>query len=101
MIIPKEREKNMNRYDEKLLHARILEIVNNTTPWDLYLHMGNIRSCHFNAEYEYISFYHRQVVPYVRKKIGFNVSATDVKLALAPLKKENYFEKNLDKSPEV
>jgi hypothetical protein len=37
----------------------------------------------------------------VRKKIGFNVSATDVKLALAPLKKENYFEKSLDKSPEV
>ena len=87
----------MSKYTKKLLYERILEIVTNTSPWKLYIHMEHVRSGAFSADQEQITFYHRQIVPYVRKKIGFNVSAKDVKIALAPLKKENYFLISIDK----
>ena len=82
----------MTAIERRLLHKQILTIVLNTAPWDLYVNMNHCRSAGFGMGCNYVTFYPRQILPYIRKKIGFNISEKEVKKALYPLKKEDYFQ---------
>lgn len=80
----------MTKIEQLKIQKQILEIVQNETVWNIYLHIDCCR-CGLGCKKEYIGFYTSQIAPFIYKKLGYRVSKNMIKHALAPLKKDNYF----------
>lgn len=83
----------MTRLAQIKLQKQILEIIQNETVFNLFLHI-DCCCCGLGCDKSYIGFYASQVAPYIYKKLGYRVRLDTIKHALAPLKKDNYFFKS-------